>query len=329
MILGSTIILILLGSILASQTILNKFQDWKTQFNKNYQSKYEEIYRFQVYNENFEIIQKHNLNNEYSYTLGENQFMDLTNEEFLEIYASKNYMEEISDSKINSDIILTNYTGKKVNLYDWSDYCMWPKDQGNCGAGWAFATAEIMECYLIIQSGSAYYRKLSQQQFIDCVDRNYGCETRSMDDIVNAFEYANEVHISELDYYPQTGKQDICKGTRGLQTFTITQFETIQNDKFTLVESLIYGPIVAGFDISGWQFYKDGTYDCFLDKKPNHHAIIVKALAFHDKEDKDYIEIQNSWGSNWGRSGSIKYSLKYNCNVYDRPIYRSFKVQVH
>lgn len=34
--------------------------------------------------------------------------MDLTNEEFLEIYASKNVDEEISDSKINSDRILTN-----------------------------------------------------------------------------------------------------------------------------------------------------------------------------------------------------------------------------
>ncbi|CAD8182557.1 unnamed protein product [Paramecium octaurelia] len=329
MILSTSILLVLLGSILASQTMLNQFQEWKTQFNKNYQSKYEEIYRFQIYIANSEIIQKHNSDNNYSYTLGENQFMDLTNEEFLEIYASKEVHEELPNSNKNSDRILTNRTGKKVVLYDWSDYCMSPKDQGSCGAGWAFATAEIMECYFIIESAQAYFKKFSQQQLIDCVDGNYGCEYRSMNDIINAFEYANQAHISELDYYPQTGKQDVCKGIRGQHTYALTQFETIQRDMFTLIDSLSNGPVVAGFDISGWQFYKDGIYDCFLDKKPNHHAIIIKVLALHDEQDKDYIEIQNSWGQNWGRKGLIKYSLKYNCNVFDRPIYKSFKIQVH
>ncbi|CAD8127866.1 unnamed protein product [Paramecium sonneborni] len=327
MFLHKVILSLLFSSILATQISFNNFQEWKTQFNKNYLSKNEELYRFYIYVANYDIIHKHNQEQEHSYTLGENQFMDLTHEEFLEIYGFKNPVQEFENSNQNSDRIPIN--NKKVVLYDWSDYCPLPKNQGNCGAGWAYATAEIMECYNLIQFGFGYLVLMSQQQLIDCVSNNNGCETQSMNDIINAFNYANEFHISELDYYPQSGKQDNCKGTRGRTTYKLTQFETIQRDKYTIIDSLSNGPVVAGFDISGWQFYKDGTYDCFLDQNANHHAIIVKTLALQDQEDKDYIEIQNSWGQYWGRNGLIKYSFNYNCKVFNRPIYKSFKIQVY
>lgn len=57
-----------------------KYQIWKEKYNKTYDSDLND-YRFNIYKNNYKRILEHN-NKKSSYNLGENQFMDLTFEEF-------------------------------------------------------------------------------------------------------------------------------------------------------------------------------------------------------------------------------------------------------
>ncbi len=53
----------------------------------------EGLYRLSVFTQNYLIIEAHNANPENTYTMGINQFSDLTPEEFREIYLMKNDVE--------------------------------------------------------------------------------------------------------------------------------------------------------------------------------------------------------------------------------------------
>lgn len=98
----------------------------------------EEKLRYQVFKSNLETIKEHNARyekGEESYTLGINQFADLTSEEFKEKY-------------LNSQPTETNFTGtfrvpedfSVPESVDWREKAVLSvKDQGHCGSCWAFS----------------------------------------------------------------------------------------------------------------------------------------------------------------------------------------------
>lgn len=65
--------------------LVAKFQAWKLKFAKSYATEELSNYRLQVYLETLSHIERHNSEG-HSYTLAENQFSDLTDEEWQSIY---------------------------------------------------------------------------------------------------------------------------------------------------------------------------------------------------------------------------------------------------
>ena len=79
----------LLASATASSEMLmmtNRFHAWRAAHNRTYATAAEHQRRFEVYRRNVEYIEATNRRGGLSYQLGENQFTDLTSDDFLAAY---------------------------------------------------------------------------------------------------------------------------------------------------------------------------------------------------------------------------------------------------
>merc|ERR1711915_182138 len=83
---------VVLALALTAAQALNYDQEWeifKAKYERNYLSTPEHDNRKSVFVSNYKLIQKHNAEHAlglHTYTLGVNQFADLTNEEFVKTY---------------------------------------------------------------------------------------------------------------------------------------------------------------------------------------------------------------------------------------------------
>jgi hypothetical protein len=62
--------------------MMDRFHQWQAAHNRSYLSAEERLRRFEVYRTNVEYIDATNRRGDLTYQLGENEFADLTNEEF-------------------------------------------------------------------------------------------------------------------------------------------------------------------------------------------------------------------------------------------------------
>ena len=63
-------------------SIKSEFNKFKVDFSKEYTPE-EELYRFQIFSENFLKVQIHNADATQTYQMGINQFSDMTQQEFI------------------------------------------------------------------------------------------------------------------------------------------------------------------------------------------------------------------------------------------------------
>lgn len=64
-----------------------QFIDFTARFGKSYASKDLHDDKFEVFQQNLRFIENHNAKEEMSFKMGINQFSDLTEQEFLDMYA--------------------------------------------------------------------------------------------------------------------------------------------------------------------------------------------------------------------------------------------------
>jgi len=170
----------------------NEFGQWKKSYSKNYASDAEENFRKGVYAMNSAKVLAHNADTTQTYTLGINQFADLTSDEFaakyLTLQAPKVQIENkrtMRDSNILGDIDWVA-AGKVTPV----------KDQGQCGSCWAFSATAAHEAALLIAGRGSV--SLSEQQLVDCSRAygNMGCNGGWMD---QAFGYARDNGLTTTD----------------------------------------------------------------------------------------------------------------------------------
>lgn len=95
--------------------MLDRFVRWQAAHNRTYGDAEERLRRFQVYRANIEYIEATNRRGGLTYELGENQFADLTSEEFLSMYASSYDAGDRADDE--AALITTDVAGDGA----WSD----------------------------------------------------------------------------------------------------------------------------------------------------------------------------------------------------------------
>lgn len=291
-------------------------QDMFTSFMKQYSKAYSHesfSSRYNQFKANVETIRLHNTLGNSSYTMGLNEYADLSFEEFKAKYYGYNHVErEYTRSKNFHKSVEAAPTS-----IDWrtSNVVTPVKDQGQCGSCWAFSTTGSIEAAWVIQ-GKHTLVSLSEQQLNDCSDAygNAGCNGGLMD---YAFEYiiANKGICSEAAY-PYKGVDATCVKTCD-KVVTISGYKDIAaSDEAGLLNAVgTVGPVSVAIEADqiGFQFYSSGVFSGTCGTNLDHGVL---AVGYGTAGTQDYWIVKNSWGASWGESGYIRMIRNKNqCGI--------------
>ena len=300
----------------------------------------EEQKRRVIFHNNIDFVFHHKLKTFRTFKIELNHLADLTADEF------KNYKKGFIPSKNSHKRRFESYKGEEdvdeflrrltklderhhqrhgknsggkrgnSNLpssFDWRDQNAVGsiKDQGNCGACYAFATSAVMESLYAVQNNAQSVIDLSPQQIVDCGEN--GCNGGSF---APAVDYLNQQggQQATLDSYPYVGIQQSCT----TDDLSYSQLGNIQytgipsGDETSLAADVVsYGPIFVGVDASSqyFQFYNSGilsTANCSNLIDNLDHAVVVVGYGYDATLQQSYWIIKNFWSTTWGENGYIR-----------------------
>ncbi|CAN9506718.1 unnamed protein product [Ophioblennius macclurei] len=301
------------------------FMQWMSQHRKFYNTE-EFHHRLHVFTHNKRIIDHHNAANQ-SFTMGLNQFSDMTFEEFRKFYL---LTEPQNCSATKGGHVSSS--GPYPKTIDWrtkGNFVTPVKNQGYCGSCWTFSATGCLESVNAIASGKL--ASLSEQQLIDCArDFNtFGCMGGLPS---NAFEYIkyNKGLMTEEDY-PYKGHDEKCKFDPVLAAAFVKDVVNITiYDEEAMVDAVArLNPITLSFDVTAdFMHYKDGVFSsthCKSTADSVNHAVL--AVGYGVEEDgTPYWIVKNSWGTTWGKEGYFLIERGRNmcglaaCSSYPLPL---------
>jgi len=310
---------------LAAAQALNYDQEWeifKAKYERNYLSTPEHDNRKSVFISNYKLIQRHNAEHAlglHTYTLGVNQFADLTSDEFV-----KTYNGFRPDMYKNLPVANFQATADEPDSIDWRDegYVTPVKNQGQCGSCWAFSAVATMEGAWFKKSGNLV--SLSEQQLMDCDHKDMACNgglpKQAIDYVIEQGGLDTEAS------YPYAGrKHSSCKYEEANKGASISKVTQVQSSEAALkTATATVGPISVGIDAShfSFQLYSGGVYhSIFCSSTRLDHGVAV--VGYGSEGGKDYWIVKNSWGGAWGEQGYIKMSRNRNnnCGIATMAVY--------
>jgi len=313
--------------VVAAESHINaagEFQQFKQEFGKLYTAA-EESHRFSIFTENLKFITAENANGMHNYTLGVNQFSDLTAEEF----AKQNTGWAKPDALFGDVPNLGNHTWDGSELpesVDWTTKgAVTPiKNQGKCGSCWAFSAVGALEGAMQLKVGKL--TSLAEQQFVDCPSKYsvpplLGCKGGMMS---AAFDFAKKNAICTEDSYKYTSgtttKRGSCKSSScsvGIAKGKVIGYKglaplarIIPGTEKELMSALAQQPVSIGIEAASapFQHYKSGVFSGDCGSMPLgliDHGVLLVGYGT-DPAGGDYWKIKNSWGTTWGDAGYIR-----------------------
>jgi KDEL-tailed cysteine endopeptidase len=312
------------------------FDDWKNDFEKKYVSIEEEYQRFDIFIQNVQQISAWNTNSNGA-KLRPNQFTDLTNEEFVKYVHGKNGKcftgnrpkHTIGRKTPKVEALRVKEDPASV---DWEAAGMVTpvKNQGQCGACWAFSATGAIECqYAIAHNGEL--NSLSEQQLIDCSvsEGNLGCDGGEMD---AAFEYVKKSHglCSEKEY-PYKAQDGRCEASTCGTIYDpiINYTDVIKKNEQDLENAVAMGCVSVAIEANqlAFQYYSSGILNGTCGTSLDHGVLVV---GYGTENGQEYWKVKNSWGTTWGEQGYVLICKNCpdngnngECGIYDDPSYPS------
>lgn len=194
------------------------------------------------------------------------------------------------------------------------------KNQGDCGASWAFPIIGAIEGQYFRKTGKLM--SLSEQNLVDCVGNGNGCNGKDFDD---AYEYVMKHGITSERSYPyvsgQTKSSGVCKHLPKKSYTMISNVKYIpEGDEHLLQEAIAtIGPIVVGIDARELPFYSSGIYQSSKCSQNSTHGVLAVGYGT-DKHGREYYICKNSWGKYWGENGYFRVARNQNnmCGIASR-----------
>lgn len=293
----------------SSSPYTDLFESWCREHGKAYASESEKLARFRVFEDNLAFVENHNAAGNSTYSLALNAFADLTVHEFraARLGLSLGVNLQLSDSTAavgnGSRAVFQGFDVAVPDSIDWREKgaVTQIKDQGSCGACWAFSATGAIEGINKIATGSLV--SLSEQELIDC-DRTYnsGCAGGLMD---YAFNWVLKNHgiDTEEDYPFRTAESNCLQNKLKRRVVTIDGYTDVpsHNEKL-LLQTVASQPVSVGICGSerSFQLYSKGIFTGPCSTSLDHAVLIV---GYSSSNGVDYWILKNSWGTSWGMNG--------------------------
>jgi len=296
------------GTLDGSHYEWEKFKNFRNSFRKYYDTFEEEVIRFQVFRENLQIIDEHNKDLTQNFTMGINQFTDLTSQEFKEQYVSGYQVGSYGCKSYSSGA-----TGLP-NSVDWRSKgaVTSVKDQGQCGSCWTFSATGAVEGAWAIAKGQLI--DLSEQQLVDCATGvsygSHGCNGGQME---GAFKYVIEKGQCSLASYPYTAKDGTCK-TCTIITHISSCSDVKPNDQVSLKAAVAQQPVSIAIeaDTRYFQSYSGGVLTSSSCGTNLDHGVLI--VGYGEENGIKYWLVKNSWSTTWGDKGYVKIARSESTN---------------
>ncbi|KMT04500.1 hypothetical protein BVRB_8g181660 [Beta vulgaris subsp. vulgaris] len=313
-----------------SLSIHERHELWMARHGRVYKDQIEKEKRLNIFSKNVERIENFNGNASSNklFTLGVNAFSDLTIEEFVAThtgYKRPFHSESMSGSSMTKGLRFDQNLNDMPPSLDWREKgAVTPiKYQGQCGCCWAFSTVAAVEGLNQIKTGQLI--PLSEQELLDCVQNNNGCQGGWM---TNAFDFIRQNQgLSREDEYQYQATKAQCRATYPSgNAVTINGYQTVpRNDEATLMQAVSQQPVSITIDASGYEFmhYKGGVFNGDCAQNLSNHAVTIVGYGT-DTDGTNYWLLKNSWGETWGENGYMKIIRDQNqCGI---TLYASYPV---
>ena len=289
-----------------------EFGNFIDRFKKRYTNLEELRNRFEIFRENLRGIILHNSDFNQTFTMGVNQFTDLTPEEFRMYYISG--MQGAMVGSYGCKAFSSSASGAPSAI-DWRNKgaVTSVKDQGQCGSCWTFSSTGSAEGAWAISTGKLV--DLSEQQLVDCAKGvSYGSHGCSGGQMEGADKYLIEHGQCSLASYPYTATDgSSCKSCTPVAHFSSCS-DVKPNDQVSLKGAVAQQPVSVAIeaDTRYFQSYKSGILtDSACGTKLDHGVL---AVGYGSEGSQKYWIVKNSWGAGWGENGYVRIARSESTN---------------
>jgi C1A family cysteine protease len=300
-------------------TLLDESDEWKqfSNFQERFARKYETLQdlenRFQVFRTNLRNIVIHNLDHNQNFTMGINQFTDLTPEEFKAQYVG-GLKAEVGSYGCGS--FSSSASGAPASI-DWRNKgaVTSVKDQGQCGSCWTFSATGAVEGAWAISKGQLI--DLSEEQLVECATgKSYGSHGCNGGQMEGAFKYVIEhgqCSDSSYPYTSGTGQSGSCKSCSSVAHMSSCS-DVKPNDQISLKAALAQQPVAVAIsaDTKLFQSYSSGVITSSSCYTSLDHGVL--AVGYGTENGVEYYLVKNSWGASWGDNGYVKIGRSDSTN---------------
>ncbi|XP_026185450.1 cathepsin O [Mastacembelus armatus] len=291
-----------------------KFGSFRKQFHRLYEIGSEESDRRHRYFQ--DATKRHAYLNSFSAApqsarYGINQFSDLSQEEFRDLYLQA----QTSRAPCFSGPKTVGLPAK----FDWRQKAVVApvQNQQACGSCWAFSVVGAMQSVHAIEGSKL--EQLSVQQVLDCSYKNKGCSGGSP---LWALDWLKQtgVKLVPQSEYPYKAKTGIChffsQSHGGVAVTNFTAHDFSGQEEAMMGQLVERGPLTAIVDAVSWQDYLGGIIQHHCSSQWSNHAILV--VGYDTTGDIPYWIVQNSWGTTWGNEGYVYIKIGGNvCGIAD------------